>query len=98
LVNKINPPDILHTFGRKPWEVNLYDSMDIWKNVAKFGQTCSLDELCNIFGVKSPKDGIDGSMVGEYFHDGKINEIKEYCEKDILSLKDVIVNMVVNLK
>ncbi len=44
----------------------------------------NFDFYTRTFGLKSPKsEGVDGSMVGELFKDGKINEISEYCMRDI---------------
>ena len=42
----------------------------------------TLEFFCQIFGVASPKDGMDGSMVGEYFRQGRLDEIAEYCLAD----------------
>jgi len=42
----------------------------------------TLEFFCEIFGVPSPKDGIDGSMVGEYFAAGRLDEIARYCLAD----------------
>lgn len=45
----------------------------------------SLDYWCRRFGVESPKDGIDGSQVGQAYHEGRIEEIGEYCLRDVRS-------------
>lgn len=42
----------------------------------------TLEFFCEIFGVASPKDGMDGSMVGEYFKEGRLDEIAHYCLAD----------------
>ena len=42
----------------------------------------TLEYFCEIFGVPSPKNGIDGSKVGAYFKEGRIDEIAEYCLAD----------------
>ena len=42
----------------------------------------TLEFFCEIFGVPSPKDGIDGSKVGEYFKQGRLDEIAHYCLAD----------------
>jgi DNA polymerase elongation subunit (family B) len=40
----------------------------------------NFDFYTRTFGIKSPKsEGVDGSMVGQYFKEGKIIEISEYC-------------------
>ena len=42
----------------------------------------TLEFFCEIFGVASPKDGIDGSKVGDYFRQGRLDEIAQYCLAD----------------
>ena len=42
----------------------------------------TLEYFCQIFGVASPKNGMDGSHVGEYYKAGRIDEIAEYCLAD----------------
>ena len=46
----------------------------------------SLDYWCRRFGISSPKEGgIDGSQVGAYYRDGRIDEIAEYCLRDAVA-------------
>jgi DNA polymerase elongation subunit (family B) len=42
----------------------------------------TLEFFCEIFGVPSPKNGIDGSKVGAYFAQGRVEEIARYCLGD----------------
>jgi hypothetical protein len=44
----------------------------------------NFDYYARVFGIHSPKsEGVDGSMVGEMYHNGQIKEIAEYCMRDI---------------
>jgi 3'-5' exonuclease len=36
-------------------------------------------------GMPGKPDGIDGDQVEKYFREGKIKEIAEYCETDVLN-------------
>jgi 3'-5' exonuclease len=36
-------------------------------------------------GMPGKPDGIDGGQVDKYFREGKIKEIAEYCETDVLN-------------
>jgi hypothetical protein len=46
----------------------------------------SLDYWCRRFGITSPKqDGLDGSQVGAFYRDGRIDEIAEYCLRDAVA-------------
>ena len=42
----------------------------------------TLEFFCEIFGVPSPKDGIDGSKVADYFRQGRMDDIARYCLAD----------------
>jgi DNA polymerase elongation subunit (family B) len=42
----------------------------------------TLEFFCEIFGVPSPKNGINGAVVGDYFKAGRLEEIAEYCLAD----------------
>jgi predicted PolB exonuclease-like 3'-5' exonuclease len=42
----------------------------------------SLDYFCAVFGVASPKMEMDGSLVGQAFAEGRIQEIERYCLAD----------------
>jgi len=42
----------------------------------------TLEFFCDIFGVPSPKNGIDGSKVGDFFKAGRLDEIAHYCMAD----------------
>lgn len=86
LVNAISIPSLLDVGGKKPWEVNLLDTMELWK-FGDYKHYTSLDLLAHIMGVPSPKDDIDGSMVGEiYWRENDLSRISSYCEKDVLTV------------
>ena len=52
----------------------------------EFKYRISLDNICKLLGVKSPKEGIDGSKVFDYYLQGKIEEIKQYNKADVSQL------------
>lgn len=89
VINGIKLPDCLDIAGKKPWEVNLLDTMDMWK----FGDMkhyMSLNTLAYLFGIPSPKDDIDGSQVGNvYYKEKDIDRIAIYCEKDVITTAKV---------
>ena len=59
---------------------------DLMEALTDFGASTrvKLDEVCSVFGFPG-KVGMDGSQVKEYFEAGKIEEIRNYCETDILN-------------
>jgi 3'-5' exonuclease len=90
IINGLIIPGILDNAGKKPWEVRLLDTMDLWK-FGDYKNYISLDLLTSILGIPTPKDDIDGSMVaGIYFTDKDIQRIVRYCEKDVLAIARVL--------
>lgn len=89
LINNLPLPKILQLQGLKPWEVKHIDTMDLWKfgDVKNFS---SLNLLAHVFGIPSPKDDIDGSMVAKtYYEDKQLEKIVTYCKKDVITLARV---------
>jgi predicted PolB exonuclease-like 3'-5' exonuclease len=83
----ITPANIINIYNKKPWELRIVDIADDWKS--KFAWAFSFDELVYELGINSPKENMNGSQVHEYFWSGRIEEIKEYCEKDVIACIEV---------
>jgi hypothetical protein len=94
IINRIPIPDLLNNAGKKPWEVRLLDTMDLWK-FGDYKNYTSLDLLTSVLGIPTPKDDIDGSQVaGIYYTEGDIERIVRYCEKDVLAIARVLLRFV----
>jgi DNA polymerase elongation subunit (family B) len=92
MVNKLPIPPLLNTEGVKPWETRLLDTMDVWR----FGDSkyyTSLISLAFAFNIPSPKSEMDGSQVGAAFFEGRIEDIKKYCLKDLVTLINIYRSM-----
>jgi DNA polymerase elongation subunit (family B) len=90
IINGLVIPQILDNAGKKPWEIKLLDTMDLWK-FGDYKNYTSLDLLTSILGIPTPKDDIDGSMVaGIYYKENDIERIVRYCEKDVLAIAQVL--------
>jgi 3'-5' exonuclease len=90
IINGITIPDLLDNAGKKPWDIKLLDTMDLWK-FGDYKNYTSLDLLTSILGIPTPKDDIDGSMVaGIYYVEKDIQRIVHYCEKDVLAITQVL--------
>ncbi|MCX6260988.1 MAG: ribonuclease H-like domain-containing protein [Bacteroidia bacterium] len=90
IINSMIIPDILDNAGKKPWEVKLLDTLDLWK-FGDYKSYTSLDLLTTTLNIPSPKDDIDGSMVaGIYHNEHDIKRIAKYCEKDVLAVAQVL--------
>jgi uncharacterized protein YprB with RNaseH-like and TPR domain len=90
LINGLPLPQILNLQGKKPWEVQHLDTMDLWR-FGDYKHYTSLNLLTTIFDVPSPKDDIDGSMVGEvYWQENDLERIVTYCQKDTLAVAQIL--------
>ncbi|MEO1655281.1 MAG: 3'-5' exonuclease [Bacteroidota bacterium] len=90
LINQIPLPRILQVQGKKPWEVPFLDTMELWK-FGDYKNYTKLELLCQVFGIPSPKDDIDGSQVGKVFwEESAVDRIAQYCEKDVLATAQVM--------
>lgn len=85
IVNNIPLPNIIDISGKKPWEVNHLDTLEY----RKFGDRknfTSLDLLCIINDIPTPKDDISWEQVARVYRDEKdIPRIQTYCEKDVVA-------------
>ena len=85
IINGMDLPDILKYSKRDV----LLDTMDMWK-FGDYKNYTSLDLLAYVFGIDSPKDEIDGSMVAKiYYEEKNIDKIAQYCLKDVETLIQV---------
>jgi 3'-5' exonuclease len=90
IINKLVIPEILDNAGKKPWEIKLLDTMDLWK-FGDYKNYTSLDLLTSVLGIPSPKNDIDGSMVARvYYEENDLKRIVRYCEKDVLAIAQVL--------
>lgn len=86
-------PGIVSTMGKKPWDVFLFDTMEMWKGIS-FGQSISLDALSYALGIESPKTDISGADVSDCFYRGEIERIATYCNGDIKVLATSYIKMI----
>ncbi len=90
LINGLAIPYLLDNAGKKPWEVQLIDTMDMWK-FGDYKNFTSLNLLSAIFGIESPKDDIDGSQVwSTYWIERDLERIKSYCMKDVVTVAQLL--------
>lgn len=93
IINNIPIPSILNVSGKKPWEVNHLDTMELWK-FGDFKNYTSLNLLAHTLGIATPKDDIDGSMVWEvYWKEKNLDRIVTYCQKDVVTVAQILLRM-----
>ncbi len=59
------------------------DLMDVFSFLGTTRESYSLDYWCRRFDIESPKGSIDGSQVARAYREGKIEDIGEYCLRDV---------------
>ena len=90
LVNGIKLPEIINLAGKKPWEVRHIDTMELWK-FGDYKHYTSLELLAALFNIPTPKDDIDGSMVGHvYWVEKDLDRIVTYCQKDVITITQLL--------
>lgn len=93
LINGVRLPNVLNLAGKKPWEVQHLDTMELWK-FGDYKAYTSLALLCHIFGIPTPKDDISGADVARvYFEEQDLPRITKYCEKDVVALIQLFLKM-----
>ena len=90
LINGLPFPAQLQIAGKKPWEISHLDTMELWK-FGDYKNYTSLNLLTAIFDIPTPKDDIDGSMVGSvYWKDNALDRISTYCQKDVVATAQLL--------
>jgi hypothetical protein len=59
------------------------DLMEVFTFQGTLRERFNLDYWCRRFDVESPKGSIDGSQVARAYRQGKIEDIGEYCLRDV---------------
>ena len=63
------------------------DAIDLCDVLSSFSSQAkvSLHELCKVMGLPGKPNGISGADVDRYYREGRIREIADYCESDVLN-------------
>ncbi len=94
VINKIKLPNLLNIAGTKPWQVHhLLDTMDMWK-FGDYKHYSSLNMLCHVLGVPSPKMEMSGKDVNQAYWEGRLPEIVAYCEYDLIATARVYLRLI----
>lgn len=89
IINALPIPPVMNIAGKKPWEIAHLDTMELWK-FGDFKNFTSLNLLAHTLGIPTPKDDIDGKMVGEvYWKEKNLARIANYCQKDVVTVAQV---------
>jgi len=63
------------------------DATDLCDVLSSFapGAKATLHEICRVVGLPGKPDGMHGGEVEQYHRDGRIDEIADYCESDVVN-------------
>lgn len=90
IINRFKIPEVLNISGKKPWEVNHLDTMELWR-FGDYKSYTPLKLLTYVAGLPSPKDDMDGSDVSRvYWRDRDLNKIAVYCQKDVVAVANIL--------
>lgn len=93
LINGVQLPESMQLSGKKPWEITHYDTLELWK-FGDYKHFTALSLLATILGIPSPKDDMDGSMVGKvYWEDKDLARIARYCALDVYTTMRVYLRL-----
>lgn len=93
VINDVSLPDCMQLSGRKPWEINHLDTLELWR-FGDYKHFTSLALLAEVLGIPSPKEDIDGSMVGRvYWGEHDLQRIGKYCLRDVLTTAKVFLRL-----
>jgi predicted PolB exonuclease-like 3'-5' exonuclease len=84
MINRVSAPGLA---ARSYFNRYTDDALDLCDALSSFTPRAkaSLHELCRVLGLPGKPDGIDGSEVESFYLAGRIKEIAEYCETDIVN-------------
>lgn len=99
MINGLPIPPQLNVAGLKPWDVKLEDTMKMWSGT-QWSHKISLELLCHVLGIPSPKQDISGADVAQIYWDSfkvvegelpfdteakAMKRIGDYCNLDVLA-------------
>jgi 3'-5' exonuclease len=93
LINSIPLPAALNISGKRPYEVQHLDTMELWK-FGDYKHFTSLDLLAAIFQIPTSKGDMDGSQVNNvYYQTGDLDKISQYCRGDVVVLAQLFLKL-----
>jgi len=93
LVNGITLPRILQVSGKKPWEINHIDTLDLWK-FGDYKHFVPLDLLAILFDIPGSETEVSGELVNDlYYKENDKVKIERYCADQIIVLTQLYMKM-----
>ncbi len=93
LANGLALPAILDLSGRKPWEINVIDTLQQWR-FGDFKNYTSLKLIAATLGIASPKEDIEGKDVAAVYWQGhELERIVRYCQRDVVTVARILMRL-----
>jgi hypothetical protein len=70
----------------------IFDTMKEWVKWSNLN--IGLESVALALNIPTPKNGIDGSQVFDFYKNGKTKDILEYCKKDVETVRAVYKKMI----
>ncbi len=92
---------LYETPGVKKWNVDkfldfaryksspIFDTMWEWSHWGDGRSKKGLEHIALAMGLPTPKDGIDGSEVYDFYKKGRLADIVEYCKRDVETVRRI---------
>lgn len=95
VVHSLSLPSILQMQGKKPREVPHLDTLEMWKFGDRKNYT-SLDLLCHVMGVPTPKSDISWEHVSSLYRVSRdLDRIVRYCERDVEAVMQLYIKFMI---
>lgn len=84
-------PSNFNIVGVKPWDLDatFIDTRDLWSGTAYNLGSCSLESICAVLGIESPKEEMNGAMVSTIYYNhndpDRLKKIGKYCNADTVA-------------
>lgn len=93
LVNDLPIPSILNVYGKKPWQFQFIDTLEMWK-FGDYKHYTSLKLLSYVLGIPTSKGDISGQDVcSVYYEQGNIGRIMTYCQADTIAVAQIVLRL-----
>jgi predicted PolB exonuclease-like 3'-5' exonuclease len=70
----------------------MIDTMELW-GYMDYKNFISMDDIATFLGIPGKK-GMDGSQVFDFFKEGKLNDIFEYCKGDVVEVRSIYYRLI----
>lgn len=86
LIHQLTLPDLLDVAGKRPWEMQHIDTLQLWK-FGDYKHYTSLKLIAEVLGIPTPKNDIEGKDVCRvYWSEKNLPRIVEYCQRDVVTV------------